>query len=401
MAVGVLVALAAEPCGGRPSTASVVGQALPPRPRPAPAIDAHDGSVVQDGGTYWIFGTAYGCGFGLNRVGTRWCGINAFSSTDLQTWTPGGQAVAPDALWQQRCAPPRFGCFRPHVARAPATGLWVMWVNTYDIAAGYHVLTAPSPAGPWTESATPSLALSGRTLPSRGDHDVFVDTAGVGWIAYPIIDREVPADVAVERLNPELTSGTGEMVRLPLGFVEAPSLFERAGRVLMIFSDPACPYCGAATGLASAPLDQYRAIAVAALADAPWDRVSTLLLPATDMTIAGIVKHLAWAEDRWSQGRLVGAEMPPPWNRPGADDPNQSMRLGPGDTVDGIGQLYESARGRSRDAIARCRSLDHLAAVPSFGKGPVNLRWILVHMIDETARHAGHLDLLRDALTNE
>ena len=43
-------------------------------------------------------------------------------------------------------------------------------------------------------------------------------------------------------------------------------------------------------------LDQYRAIAVAALADAPWDRLSTRLLPATDMTIAGIVKHLAWVE---------------------------------------------------------------------------------------------------------
>jgi hypothetical protein len=148
-------------------------------------------------------------------------------------------------------------------------------------------------------------------------------------------------------------------------------------------------------------LDQYRAIAVAALVDVPWDQVSTRLLPATDMTIAGIVKHLAWVEDRWFQGRLVGAEMPPPWNRPGADDPDQSMRLAPGDTVDGIVQLYESACGRSRDAVARCRSLDHLAAVPSFGKGPVNLRWILVHMIDETARHAGHLDLLRDALTNE
>jgi 8-oxo-dGTP pyrophosphatase MutT (NUDIX family)/SAM-dependent methyltransferase len=36
--------------------------------------------------------------------------------------------------------------------------------------------------------------------------------------------------------------------------------------------------------------------------------------------------------------------------------------------------------------------------VPSFGVGPVNLRWILVHMIDETARHAGHLDLLLDAI---
>jgi hypothetical protein len=146
-------------------------------------------------------------------------------------------------------------------------------------------------------------------------------------------------------------------------------------------------------------LDHYRAIAAAALVDLPWEEASTRLLAATDLTIAGIVKHLAWAEDRWFQGRLLGVPMPAPWDAPGADDPDQAMRLASDDTVAGIVRLYSSACSRSRSALARCRSLDHVAAVPSFGTGPVNLRWILVHMIDETARHAGHLDLLRDCLT--
>ena len=61
-------------------------------------------------------------------------------------------------------------------------------------------------------------------------------------------------------------------------------------------------------------LDQYRAIATAALTDVRWEDASTRLLPATDLTIAGIVKHLAWAEDRWFQGRLLGVEMPAPWD---------------------------------------------------------------------------------------
>jgi len=147
-------------------------------------------------------------------------------------------------------------------------------------------------------------------------------------------------------------------------------------------------------------LDQYRAIAAAALVGVPWDQASMRLLPATDMTIAGIVRHLAWAEDRWFQGRLVGSEMPAPWDAPGADDPDHSMRLVPGDTTDGIIQLYASACERSRAAVVRCASLSHIAAVPSFGIGPVNLRWIFGHMIDETARHAGHLDLLRDCLAH-
>jgi hypothetical protein len=145
-------------------------------------------------------------------------------------------------------------------------------------------------------------------------------------------------------------------------------------------------------------LDQYRGIAAAALADLPWEQASVALLPVTDLTIAGIVKHLAWAEDRWFQGRLLGSTMPSPWTAPGADDPDAAMRLAPGDSVEGIVELYAAACERSRVATAGCSSLDQVAAVPSFERGPVNLRWILVHMIDETARHAGHLDLLRDAV---
>ncbi len=145
-------------------------------------------------------------------------------------------------------------------------------------------------------------------------------------------------------------------------------------------------------------LDQYRAIASAAITDLEWEAASAALLPATDMTIAGIVKHLAWAEDRWFQGRLLGTALPPPWDAPGADDPDQAMRLAAGDTVAGIARLYAEACDRSRAAVGRFDSLDAVAAVPSFGRGPVNLRWILVHMIDETARHAGHLDVLTDCL---
>jgi len=74
------------------------------------------------------------------------------------------------------------------------------------------------------------------------------------------------------------------------------------------------------------------------------------------------------------------------------------MRLEPTDSVDGIVELHAAACERSRSAVRGCDSLDHVAAVPSFGVGPVNLRWILIHMIEETARHAGHIDLLRDQL---
>jgi hypothetical protein len=172
-------ALLMSGCAGGPSAASM-GRALPQAPGPPPVIDAHDGSVVQDGGTFWMFGTSYDCGFGLHKVGTRWCGIKAFSSTDLVQWRARGYAIAPDDIWQQRCAPPRFGCFRPHVARSPATRGWVLWVNTYDSLTGYRVLVASSPAGPWRETAAPTLAVGGQGNLTRGDHDVFVDSTGHG-----------------------------------------------------------------------------------------------------------------------------------------------------------------------------------------------------------------------------
>ncbi len=116
------------------------------------------------------------------------------------------------------------------------------------------------------------------------------------------------------------------------------------------------------------------------------------------LTIGGVVKHLAWAEDRWFQGKLLGVDLPEPWSSaPLAIDPDWPFHSSAGDTVAELVDLYTSACDRSRRACAGV-SLDAVAVQPSFGEGPANLRWLLVHMIDETARHAGHIDLLRDAL---
>jgi Protein of unknown function (DUF664) len=146
-------------------------------------------------------------------------------------------------------------------------------------------------------------------------------------------------------------------------------------------------------------LDQYRHIAASKLADLDQAQASARALEATHLTVGGIVKHLAWVEDRWFQGKLLGLQLPEPWaSAPLAEDPDWPFHSSRHDSVDEVLSLYASACARSRDAAGRFDSLDAVAAVPSYGKGPVNLRWILVHMIDETARHAGHLDLLRDAI---
>ena len=122
------------------------------------------------------------------------------------------------------------------------------------------------------------------------------------------------------------------------------------------------------------------------------------LLPATDLTIAGIVKHLAYVEDRWVQSRLVGIDVEPWASAPFGRDVDWDFHSAAEDALADIGALYRAACDRSRTSIARFESLDTPALVPSFGVGPVSVRWVLVHLIEETAHHLGHLDLLRDTI---
>ena len=146
-------------------------------------------------------------------------------------------------------------------------------------------------------------------------------------------------------------------------------------------------------------LDHYRRAVVHRIEDLDDTQASRRVLDATDLTMGGIVKHLAWGEDHWFQARLLGVAMPEPWasDLPG-DDRDWPFHSAKHDSVESLIDLYAAACERSRAAAASFDSLDAVAALPSFGKGPVNLRWILVHMIDETACHTGHLDLLHDAI---
>ena len=122
-------------------------------------------------------------------------------------------------------------------------------------------------------------------------------------------------------------------------------------------------------------------------------------LPATNLSVAGIVKHLACAEDRWFVGKMLGEPLPEPWTSiPAAEQQSWPFESAVNDTVRDLAKLYTTACERSRAITAEFASLDAVAAAVSFNRAPVTLRWLLVHMIDETAWHLGHLDLLLDAL---
>lgn len=121
-------------------------------------------------------------------------------------------------------------------------------------------------------------------------------------------------------------------------------------------------------------------------------------LPTSDLTLAGLLKHLALVEDDWLQEKFLGWPMPEPWlNAPWDEDRDWEFHTAIDDDPDDLRALYRAACDRSRLAVATAR-LDDLSAVKRRQGDHWNLRWILIHLIEETARHNGHADLLREAI---
>jgi uncharacterized damage-inducible protein DinB len=117
-------------------------------------------------------------------------------------------------------------------------------------------------------------------------------------------------------------------------------------------------------------------------------------LVASRTTVAGIVSHLAAAERYWFLGRMVGDG----WTYPGWDeDEDADWEVPASTTLAALVSDYERACEESR-AIAAELSLDSLATVPGERGHLVSLRWVISHMTAETARHNGHLDVLRELL---
>ncbi|MEU9151057.1 DinB family protein [Streptomyces sp. NPDC048417] len=106
--------------------------------------------------------------------------------------------------------------------------------------------------------------------------------------------------------------------------------------------------------------------------------------------LLGLVKHLASVEYGWFVSSF-GGEIEPLWFDPYTDE---DMSVGPGETTQQIIDFYGRARAAS-DAMITARPLDTLGK-PDWRDHAVSLRWVLVHMIEETARHAGHIDILRE-----
>ena len=128
-------------------------------------------------------------------------------------------------------------------------------------------------------------------------------------------------------------------------------------------------------------------------------QLTTALAPSS-LTLAGLLKHLAYVEDRWVQSRFLGrsdAELQPWGSAPWHEDRDWEFTSAAADAPEELRELYRAACERSRRATAG-RGLDELVATPGRDGERWSLRWILLHLIEETARHCGHADLIREAV---
>lgn len=115
------------------------------------------------------------------------------------------------------------------------------------------------------------------------------------------------------------------------------------------------------------------------------------------MTVAGILAHLTWAEDLWFREVALGE---PGVGRgfPNAKD-DEEFRV-TGVPLATLREEYAAACARSDRAIATL-GLDGVGSTALHSVGVASIRWIVLHMVEETARHAGHLDLIRELLDGE
>lgn len=119
----------------------------------------------------------------------------------------------------------------------------------------------------------------------------------------------------------------------------------------------------------------------------------------SELTLAGLLFHLSLVEEDWMEVRFAGLPDREPWASIDWEaDPNWEFR-----TAADLGSVqlqsrYREACDRSRDIVANSTGLDQLSAKALRDGRHFSLRWVLLHLIEETARHAGHADFLREAI---
>lgn len=229
-------------------------------------LDAHDGTILKDGTTYYLYGTKYACGYEWLNSASPFCGFGVWTSTALAgPWTYQGLLFDPGGTnperggeaWRTTCNYGGNGCFNPRMVKRP-DGVWILYFNSpADTFRGrdnaYYAMGCNGPTG-GCGSAAGAPHGSTRAMPmgackTNGDFSIVVD----GTTAYLACSS---LKISIEQLDSWWTTGiattaAGAVREIAyLNSVEAPGVFRAPdGMWVLTFSDPNCGYCsGTSTG---------------------------------------------------------------------------------------------------------------------------------------------------------
>lgn len=119
---------------------------------------------------------------------------------------------------------------------------------------------------------------------------------------------------------------------------------------------------------------------------------------ASSFSVGALIKHCAFAERRWTAAML---QQP---RRGSAEDYEAAFTLRPDETLAGVLARYEEVAAETEAAVAGIEDLGQAVPVPPgvpWFPDDVeswSVRWVLLHMVQETARHAGHADIVRESI---
>jgi uncharacterized damage-inducible protein DinB len=150
----------------------------------------------------------------------------------------------------------------------------------------------------------------------------------------------------------------------------------------------------------SAFLDWMRATLRMKAGDLDGEQLQRRLEPSA-MTLGGMVTHLAWVESWWFTEIFLGEQPGEPWaSFDWKADRDAEWTVAASTEPDEIWAVFDTEVERSRRVLAESGGLDAIAVGHRKRKPgePLSMRWIMVHMIEEYARHLGHADLIRESI---
>jgi len=149
------------------------------------------------------------------------------------------------------------------------------------------------------------------------------------------------------------------------------------------------PFQGGEKESLQASLDRHRDVVRWKVAGLGEEDLRRRMTP-SGTSLLGLVKHLGAVEYGWFCDTFGRETEPLPFDD---DDPDADLRVEPHETATDILAFYARANAAADAVIAE---LDIEALGTAWFGDPVTLRWVLIHMVEETARHAGHMDIVRE-----